>query len=243
MPGGTMPSAIWRSTPDPTGPTPMSAPTFTTASATRCRSCSTATGSRSTVRSTGRRDATGARRAWVRSWPRLVGARCHASAGDEPRTVLRRAVRPGRALFAVAAARSCPRPAPTLAAPAGPPSVLVFGKRLDEAFLHGLEQDFGIVARPCSARPPDAGPAALPLPGLDGRPPAYIAWTPRDPGGARLLMLPALLGSLLFCGFAGAPGGRPRSGRPGDRRERGPISRHLAGRRPTGSGKRTRRCA
>ena len=151
----------------------------------------------------GRRDTTGATSRLGPELATLVARAAAHRAGDEPKPV--QAVLSGpEGLFAVAASPIVPMSGSELEPPSGPPSVLVFGKRLDEAFLHGLEQDFGI-GHPTFARAA-AGPgqAALPLPGLDGGTPASIIWNPSRPGrGQAVLMLPALLGSLLFCGFAG----------------------------------------
>jgi diguanylate cyclase (GGDEF)-like protein/PAS domain S-box-containing protein len=122
--------------------------------------------------------------------------------GAEPEPAF--AVFQGRdGLLATAASPIVPEAGSRLAAPPDPPSVLVFGKRLGQEFLAGLEADYGIAGLAFAAAGrvgPDG--AALALPGPTGEPPAYIVWRPQRPGTGQLVwMLPALLGALLFCAF------------------------------------------
>ena len=150
----------------------------------------------------GRRDTAGALARLGPELATLVARAARHRLGDEPSAML--AVLGGpEGLFAVAASPIVPAAGSPLDLGAGPASVLVFGKRLDAAFLHGLEQDFGIRNPAFSMAVPASGQAALALPGLDGDLEARIVWSPLQPRrGQAILMLPALLGSLLFCGFA-----------------------------------------
>jgi sensor domain CHASE-containing protein len=105
-------------------------------------------------------------------------------------------------LHAAAASPIVPQAGSTLAPPEGPPNILVFAKRLDQAFLRAVEADFGLGRLAFAQAPTAAGVAAVSLPGPDGAPAGWIAWRPHQPGQGQLVwLLPALLGSVLFCGF------------------------------------------
>ena len=99
-------------------------------------------------------------------------------------------------------ARSSRRPARPLDRGSGQPSVLVFAKRLDGAFLTALGADFGLLDLSFVEQPPADGRAAVRLPTPAARAAWWIAWRPQRPGHGQLgWLLPALLGSVLFCGF------------------------------------------
>ncbi len=105
-------------------------------------------------------------------------------------------------LFAAAASPIVPQVGSSLDRGSGQPSVLVFAKRLDGAFLNGLGADFGLSGLSIVDAPPAGGRAAVRLPTPAGERSWWIAWQPQRPGHGQLgWLLPALLGSLLFCGF------------------------------------------
>ena len=169
----------------------------------------------------GRRDMAGA---LAVLGPRLAGLVARAAEhdqGHEPRPV--RSVLSGpEGLFVVAASPIVPMAGSALQLPADAPSVLVFGKRLDAAFLRGLEQDLGIrnpsYAQSCARSWPGLATVAklgrrhACLPFVDTRAARSGAGRADAPGNVRLAAV--LRGRR-------ATGGRARPGRPGDRRERG----------------------
>ena len=105
-------------------------------------------------------------------------------------------------LFAAAASPIVPEAGSSLDRGSGQPSVLVFAKRLDGAFLDGLGADFGLSGLSFVDAPPADGRAAVRLPTPAGERSWWIAWQPQRPGHGQLgWLLPALLGSVLFCGF------------------------------------------
>ena len=131
----------------------------------------------------------------------LAAARGHGQDG-EPSPVFA-VLRGPDGLLAAAASPIMPEAGSGLAAPPGPPAVLLFAKRLDAAFLAGLRTDFGIEGLTFAIGEESAsGRAALALAGPTGTPMGYLQWRPQRPGTGQLVwMLPALLGALLFCGF------------------------------------------
>jgi diguanylate cyclase (GGDEF)-like protein/PAS domain S-box-containing protein len=105
-------------------------------------------------------------------------------------------------LLAAAASPIVPEPSSSLDRGSGTPSVLVFAKRLDVAFLAGLATDFGLGDLSFVEQLPDDGRAAIRLPTPEAERAWWIAWQPQRPGHGQLgWLLPALLGSVLFCGF------------------------------------------
>jgi sensor domain CHASE-containing protein len=133
---------------------------------------------------------------------RLVARVREAGPAPEPKTSFAVLRGPG-SLYAAAASPILPQAGSPLARPDGPPNVLVFAKRLDQAFLQTMEADFGLASLAFgSGSPAAAGLAAVGLPGPDGAPVGMIVWRPLRPGQGQLVwLLPALLGSVLFCGF------------------------------------------
>ena len=131
----------------------------------------------------------------------LAAARGHGQ-GGEPSPVFA-VLRGPDGLLAAAASPIMPEAGSGLAAPPGPPAVLLFAKRLDAAFLAGLGSDFGIEGLAfATGGEPVTGRAVLALAGPTGTPVGYLQWRPQRPGTGQLVwMLPALLGALLFCGF------------------------------------------
>lgn len=121
----------------------------------------------------------------------------------EPKAVQAVLEGPG-GLLAAAASPIVPQAGSSLTPPAGPPSFLIFAKRLDEAFLADLEESFGIPGARF-ALPGTSGSelARAALPGATGEVVAEIVWAPQRPGRAQLVWLvPALLGSLgVLSGF------------------------------------------
>ncbi|MFZ1431379.1 MAG: PAS domain-containing protein, partial [Geminicoccaceae bacterium] len=96
-----------------------------------------------------------------------------------------------------------PEPESVLQLPAGPPFLLLLGKRLDRAFLREVEDDFdltGLAFLPAGDVSQDL--AKVDLLGFDQQVVAHIAWPPRRPGREQLAwLLPALAGSLLAIGL------------------------------------------
>ena len=106
-------------------------------------------------------------------------------------------------LYATAAATIVPEAGSPLTVAAGGHRTLVFAERLAEEFLTELGTDFGLTGLNFHAAPADPTRPAAVLPSLAGTAAAYIQWTPADTGRAQLfLMLPGLLGTILFCGIA-----------------------------------------
>ncbi|MFZ1429283.1 MAG: ATP-binding protein, partial [Geminicoccaceae bacterium] len=102
-------------------------------------------------------------------------------------------------VFLAAAMSVAPEPGSALEQPPGPPFVLVFGKRLDGAFLRQIESDYGLAR--LNVLPATAavdGLASVALDGPEHEPAARIAWSPRQPGKEQYSwLLPALAGALL----------------------------------------------
>ena len=132
----------------------------------------------------------------------LLGSARRYRPGAEPTPVFAALHGSGELLVAAASA-IVPEADSSLPTPSGSPAVLLFAKRLDEAFLAGLRTDYqidGLAFAGDDGADPDR--AALALPGPMGAPAGYIAWRPQRPGTGQLVwMLPALLGAPLFCGF------------------------------------------
>ena len=101
-------------------------------------------------------------------------------------------------LFMAAASPIVPQPGTTLAVPEGPPALLVFAKRLDQAFLGTLREDLGLRApRFAPAGAVERRLARVALEGPSGEVVRQIAWEPRRAGQGQLVwLIPALLGSL-----------------------------------------------
>ncbi len=99
----------------------------------------------------------------------------------------------------VAAAAIVPEPGSTLTRPPGQPFVLLFAKHLDQAYLTGLQTDFGLAPlRITDAAPPKSPLASVELTGPTGQVTGHIVWYPRQPGRDQLIWaLPALMGGLL----------------------------------------------
>ncbi len=108
-------------------------------------------------------------------------------------------------LFVAAASAILPESGSTLMVPAGPPAVLVFGRRLDEAFLQELGSNFGLDHLAFSeAAATGAGLAHVELRDPTGTVVRRIAWLPRQPGRAQTVwLLPALAGALLISAVFG----------------------------------------
>jgi diguanylate cyclase (GGDEF)-like protein/PAS domain S-box-containing protein len=106
-------------------------------------------------------------------------------------------------LFVAAVSPIVPQDPIALPLPAGPRSMLVVGKLLDERFLAGLEQDFGLGRPRIVAAGEGAALAGAEMAGPDGEPIGRIAWEPQRPGSRQhVWLIPALLGSLaVFAGF------------------------------------------
>jgi PAS domain S-box-containing protein len=92
-----------------------------------------------------------------------------------------------------------PEAGSALALPAGRPAVLVFGKRLDAAFLDQLEADFGLGKLSVAGRDgATGGQASVDLLGPGGELVGHIAWQPGRPGHQQLAwLLPSLAGAIL----------------------------------------------
>ena len=106
----------------------------------------------------GRQDTAGASTRLGPELAMLVGRAATRHAGGEPKA-LQTVLATQDGLFIVAASPIVPYTGSELGLPPGPLSVLVFGKRLDEAFLQGLQQDLGIRdPRLAAAAPGQSGP-------------------------------------------------------------------------------------
>ena len=133
--------------------------------------------------------------------------------------------------YAIAApARSCRPPAPRWRCPTGRPACSSSPSGWTTAFLHRLEAGFRASrVRPTRHRAGAAGSRRCRLPGSrDGRRPGLHrlgAAATRARAAAADAAGPARLAPVLR--LRRAAGRRPRPGRPGDRRERGPLPRHL----------------
>ncbi len=128
--------------------------------------------------------------------PDLLAA-ARQQSGPEPEAVAAVLAGPGD-LFMAAASPIVPQPGATLALPEGPPALLVFAKRLDQAFLGTLREDLGLRApRFAPAGAGDRRLARVALDGPSGEVVRQIAWEPRRAGHGQLAwLIPALLGSL-----------------------------------------------
>jgi PAS domain S-box-containing protein len=128
--------------------------------------------------------------------PDLVAAARQPS-GPEPKAVSAVLAGP-RDLFLAAASPIVPQPGSTLVIPEGPPALLVFAKRLDQAFLGTLQEDLGLRApRFAPAGTVDGQLGRVALEGPSGEVVRQIAWKPRRAGHGQLVwLIPALLGSL-----------------------------------------------
>ncbi|MGD9509822.1 MAG: EAL domain-containing protein, partial [Geminicoccaceae bacterium] len=133
--------------------------------------------------------------------PRLARQVTGQDGASEPATAF--AVLSGAdGLYAVAAAPIVPSADSTLARPRAPEAALIFAKRLDAVLLRRLEQDFGLHDLALVPQRPQGMAPAVALPGLGLTPAAYLNWSTSEPGREQLLLvLPALLGAILFCGF------------------------------------------
>ena len=138
-----------------------------------------------------------------RPFRRRSGRRCRtcsprrASRAARSRTRRRRCWRTDD-LFIAAASPIVPQPGATLAVPEGLPALLVFAKRLDQAFLGTLREDLGLRApRFAPASTVERRLARVALEGPSGEVVRQIAWEPRRAGHGQLVwLIPALLGSL-----------------------------------------------
>ena len=128
--------------------------------------------------------------------PDLLAA-ARRQSGPEPMAAAAMLAGP-KDLFMAAASPIVPQPGSTLAVPEGPPAMLVFAKRLDQAFLNTLRDDLGLRApkfAPADATEPKL--ARVALEGPSGDIVRQIAWAPRRAGQGQLIwLIPALLGSL-----------------------------------------------
>jgi PAS domain S-box-containing protein len=105
-------------------------------------------------------------------------------------------IRHDEGLLVAAADPIRPQEDSSLLPPPGPASVLLFAKRLDRAFLAGMEQDFGLSGlRLLMPEEPVAAGASVDLHGPDGSIAGRLAWTPKELGRRQLLwLIPALVG-------------------------------------------------
>lgn len=78
--------------------------------------------------------------------------------------------------------------------PPGPTRVLAMGRDVDAAFLAHLTRELGLRGVRLLLRPPDGDQAAVAIRQRDGRPVAWVAWTPHRPGTVLLRELtPAIV--------------------------------------------------
>ena len=127
------------------------------------------------------------------------------AAVDEP--VPATGLLPGdRSVMAVAASVIMPQDGSDLSLPPGPRTVLIFARRLDEAFLQAVEGGYGIDGLELVPAGRAAPPGSLALSAPDGSQVGLVSWRPQRPGQELLRrVMPWLIGALLvFAAFTGA---------------------------------------